>query len=109
MKCFDNVKNFCQFRKELISNQSILYQVYNTNDIVYRDKEENFVDISQAVKIKLEIAEGDSSYNNTHDLSFESDAIQDESDPSYNFKNESQNTEFAIYSKSTLCVFVKFI
>jgi hypothetical protein len=100
MKCFDNVKNFCQFRKELLSNQSILYQVYNAGDIVYCEnrKEENFVDISQAVKIKLEVAENE--FNNANDLSFESDAIQDDSDPSFQYKNETQNTEFAIYSKS---------
>jgi hypothetical protein len=102
MKCFDNVKNFCQFRKELISNQSILYQVYNSGDVVYCEnrKEENFVDISQAVKIKLEVAENE--FNNTHDLSFESDGMQDDTDPSnpYQFKNESQGTEFAIYSES---------
>jgi hypothetical protein len=61
MKCFENVKSFCQFRKELINNQAILYQVFSAEEDRLT-REENFIDISQAVKIKLEVAENDS-YN----------------------------------------------
>lgn len=115
MKCFDSIKNFCQFRKELISSQNILYQVFSNeeaekDDVVVtgsecaatnqseEQQEENFIDISQAVKIKLEVPENDFT---THDMSFESDAMHDDGDPSlpYQFKVESQNTDLTIYSE----------
>lgn len=77
MKCFDNVKSFCQFRKELINNQAILYQVFSGEE-ERLTREENFIDISQAVKIKLEVAENDS-YNSNE--IFESEATMHEGDP----------------------------
>lgn len=60
-------------------------------------QEENFVDISHAVKIKLEVNEE----FNSQDMAFESDAIQDDGDPTlpYQFKVESQNPDLTIYSK----------
>jgi hypothetical protein len=104
MKCFDCTKNFCQFRKELINNQAILYQVFSAEED-RMTREENFIDISQAVKIKLEVAENDS-YNSNE--IFESEAtmndveIENEQiDGSYQFKVEEQNQNdlSGIYSK----------
>lgn len=115
MKCFDCVKNFCQFRKELISSQNILYQVFSTEEeekddsVVNRNvnattnqpqqQEENFIDISQAVKIKLEAPENDNFANQV--MSFVSDDMPDDGDPSltYQFKDESQNPDLTIYSE----------
>lgn len=77
MKCFDNVKTFCQFRKELINNQAILYQVFSAEEDRLT-REENFIDISQAVKIKLEVTENDS-YNSNE--IFESEATMHEGEP----------------------------
>lgn len=79
MKCFDNVKSFCQFRKELINNQAILYQVFSAEEDRLT-REENFIDISQAVKIKLEVTENDS-YNSNE--IFESEATMHEGDPDH--------------------------
>lgn len=99
IKCFDSVKNFCQFRKELINNQAILYQVFSTDE-ERLTREENFIDISQAVKIKLEVAENDS--YNSNEIHFESEAtMQDATDNSaYQFKLEGQNVnDLGIYSE----------
>jgi hypothetical protein len=97
IKCFDHVKSFCQFRKELLNNQAILYQVFSTEE--ERCKEENFIDISQAVKIKLEVSEHDNFSAN--DINFESEATMQDADASgYQFKLEGQNnSDLAIYSE----------
>lgn len=101
MKCFDNVKNFCQFRKELLNNQAILYQVFSTEEdrMMRENREENFIDISQAVKIKLEVTENDSF--NSNEMHFESEAtMHDVSDQvPYHFKMEGHNADMGIYSK----------
>lgn len=102
MKCFDNVKNFCQFRKELLNNQAILYQVFsNEEERLSRsdDREENFIDISQAVKIKLEVTENDSF--NSNEMNFESEAtMHDAGDHGpYNFKMEGHHADMGIYSE----------
>lgn len=108
MKCFDNVKNFCQFRKELINNQAILYQVFSAEE-ERLTQEENFIDISQAVKIKLEVSENDA-YNENAEI-YESEATMQESmqevdadqeqiDGNYQFKIEAQGQNEGIYSKS---------
>lgn len=100
IKCFDNVRNFCQFRKELINNQAILYQVFSSEENL-ESREENFIDISQAVKIKLEVAESDASYH-SNAMNFESETtINDpENSPGYQFKIEGQNpNDLGIYSK----------
>jgi hypothetical protein len=98
------MKNFCQFRKELINNQAILYQVFSADE-EKMTREENFIDISHAVKIKLEVAENDS-YNSNE--IFESEAtmndveIENEQiEGSYQFKLEEQNQNdlSGIYSK----------
>lgn len=101
IKCFDNVKNFCQFRKELINNQAILYQVFQDDENT--KEEENFIDISQAVKIKLEVAENDS--YNSNAIHFESESHdQDDGEHggyNYQFKIEGHNPNYeGIYSKS---------
>lgn len=107
LKCFENVKSYCQFRKELINNQAILYQVFSAEE--ERLTEENFIDISQAVKIKLEVAENDS--YNSNELFESEDATMQEAiqeveadaeqiDGSYHFKIEGQNqNELGIYSE----------
>lgn len=101
MKCFDNVKNFCQFRKELLNNQAILYQVFSTEEdrMMRENREENFIDISQAVKIKLEVNENDSF--NSNEMHFESEAtMHDVSDQvPYHFKMEGHNADMGIYSE----------
>lgn len=101
MKCFDNVKNFCQFRKELINNQAILYQVFSAEE-ERLTREENFIDISQAVKIKLEVSENDS-YNSNEIFESEAtmqDADAEQLDETYQFKVEAQNqNELGIYSE----------
>lgn len=101
MKCFDNVKNFCQFRKELLNNQAILYQVFSTEEdrMMRENREENFIDISQAVKIKLEVNENDSF--NSNEMHFESEAtMNDVSDQvPYHFKMEGNNADMGIYSE----------
>jgi hypothetical protein len=110
MKCFDHVKNFCQFRKELLNNQAILYQVFSTEeDRLMRDTrhEENFIDISQAVKIKLEVTENDSF--NSNEMHFESEATMhgDANDHvPYHFKMEGHNADMGIYSEFDLRKFV---
>lgn len=106
MKCFDNVKSFCQFRKELINNQAILYQVFSAEE-ERLTREENFIDISQAVKIKLEVAENDS--YNSNEL-FESEATMHEGEPGeiegpdgtyQHFKIEGHGPdELALYSEN---------
>lgn len=107
VKCFDNVKNFCQFRNELINNQAILYQVFSadeertTTTTTTTTREENFIDISQAVKIKLEVAESDS--YNSNEIQFESEATMQDTDvenAAYQFKLEGQsmNEMQGIYS-----------
>lgn len=103
IKCFDNIKNFCQFRKELLNNQNILYQVFSCEeDRLTRDnREENFIDISQAVKIKLEVSENDSF--NSNEMHFESEATMhgDAGDHiPYHFKMEGHNADMGIYSES---------
>jgi len=102
VKCFDNVKNFCQFRKELINNQAILYQVFHDEERISRD-EETFIDISQAVKIKLEVAENESYHSNA--INFESESTMHDQDGentgyNYQFKIEGHNPNYeGIYSK----------
>jgi len=105
IKCFDNVKNFCQFRKELLNNQAILYQVFSSEEerMLRENREENFIDISQAVKIKLEVTENDSF--NSNEIHFESEAtMHDASDQvTYNFKMEGNNSnDMNIYSEYTI-------
>ena len=102
MKCFDNVKNFCQFRKELLNNQAILYQVFSTEeDRISEKREENFIDISQAVKIKLEVTENDSF--NSNEMHFESEATMNDADNiPYHFKMEGHNADMGIYSKTSI-------
>lgn len=103
VKCWENVKNFCQFRKELVNNQALLYQIFNEEDRVLKSsRDDNFIDISQAVKIKLEVAEGDSF--NSNEMHFESEAtMQDVPDSTpYHFKMESHQqsiNDMGIYSK----------
>ncbi|KAL7041678.1 hypothetical protein ACKWTF_000850 [Chironomus riparius] len=97
IKCFDNVKNFCQFRKELINNQAILYQVFHDDET--SKEEENFIDISQAVKIKLEVSENDSYHSNAMNFDSEShdqDQDQDTEQGGYNyqFKIEGHNPNY---------------
>lgn len=103
IKCFDNVKNFCQFRKELINNQAILYQVFQDDE--HSKEEENFIDISQAVKIKLEVAENES--YNSNAINFESESHDQDGDGdgdqggyNYQFKIEGHHPNYeGIYSK----------
>jgi glutamate synthase domain-containing protein 2 len=101
VKCFDNVKNFCQFRKELINNQAILYQVFSADEERLTTREENFIDISQSVKIKLEVSENDS--YNSNEINFESEATMQDADSSaYQFKIEGSNqNDLGIYSETT--------
>jgi len=97
------VRNFCQFRKELINNQAILYQVFSTEEISLSPREQNFIDISQAVKIKLEVAENDTSYH-PNSINFESETTMNDNENSssgYQFKLEGQNpNDLGIYSKN---------
>lgn len=101
IKCFDNVKNFCQFRKELLNNQAILYQVFSTEEdrMMRENREENFIDISQAVKIKLEVTENDSF--NSNEMHFESEATMHDGGDQipYHFKMEGNNADMGIYSE----------
>lgn len=62
--------------------------------------EDNFIDISQAVKIKLEVTENDSF--NSNEINFESEAtMQDAPDQlPYHFKMEGHHSnDMGIYSK----------
>jgi hypothetical protein len=102
IKCFDNVKNFCQFRKELLNNQAILYQVFQTDDterFTRENREENFIDISTAVKIKLEVTENDSF--NSNEMHFESEATMHDAGDQipYQFKMEGNHADMGIYSE----------
>lgn len=108
IKCFDNVRSFCQFRKELINNQAILYQVFSADENSEAREEENFVDMSHAVKIKLEVADNDTSYH-SNSMNFDADAEADAettmNDPEnssgyqYQFKIEGHPNDLGIYSK----------
>lgn len=64
------------------------------------NREENFIDISQAVKIKLEVSENDSF--NSNEMHFESEATMHDGGEHvpYHFKMEGQHTDMGIYSKS---------
>lgn len=66
------------------------------------NREENFIDISQAVKIKLEVTENDSF--NSNEMNFESEATMHDAPDHlpYHFKMEGQqHNDMGIYSKWT--------
>lgn len=117
IKCFDNVKNFCQFRKELINNQAILYQVFSAEEERLNAEgreereEENFIDISQAVKIKLEVSENDGSSYHSNAINFETETTMQDPDNSgyqYQFKIEGQHAnDLGIYSKLCSTIYLK--
>lgn len=63
------------------------------------NREENFIDISQAVKIKLEVNENDSF--NSNEMHFESEATMNDVSEQvpYHFKMEGNNADMGIYSE----------
>lgn len=63
------------------------------------NREENFIDISQAVKIKLEVTENDSF--NSNEMHFESEATMHDAGDQipYHFKMEGNNADMGIYSE----------